>query len=34
LLERDNTVDVEHAAAQKTWAARLEQWVPKTSNNL
>jgi NADH-quinone oxidoreductase subunit B len=34
LLERDNTVDVEQAAANKTWAARLEQWVPKTSHNL
>jgi NADH-quinone oxidoreductase subunit B len=33
MLERDNTVDVAQAAAQKIWAARLEQWVPKPSNN-
>jgi NADH-quinone oxidoreductase subunit B len=33
MLEHDNTVDVAQAAAHKTWATRLEQWVPKTSNN-
>jgi NADH-quinone oxidoreductase subunit B len=33
LLERDNTVDVAQAAAQKTWATRLEQWIPKPSKN-
>ena len=33
MLERDNTVDVTQAAAQKIWATRLEQWVPKPSNN-
>jgi len=34
LLERDNTVDVAQVAAQKTWATRLEQWIPKPSKNL
>lgn len=32
-LERDNTVDLAKAAANKRWAAKLEQWIPRNSNS-
>ncbi len=32
-LIQDNTIDVERAAREKSWAKKVEQWIDKPSNN-